>query len=185
MVENKSEVIKMGLVRLVKPRITLKDEYISFYQEWKESNETMVPWVITKDPQDFEGMLAFLHNNETGINLPEGWVRDSTYWLVTDNNRVVGVVNIRHQLTERLLNCGGHIGYGIRPSERRKGYATKLLALALEKAKGLGITKVLVVCDAHNIASKRTIINNGGVQDIDFIEEDGNIVNRFWIENSI
>jgi predicted acetyltransferase len=169
-------------VNLVKPTIKLKDEYLSFYQEWKESNEDMLPWVITKDPQDFEGMIEFLINNEKGVNLPEGWVRDSTYWLVTESNRIVGAVNIRHQLTEKLLNCGGHIGYGIRPSERQKGYATELLALALEKIKYLGINKVLVVCDSDNIASKRTIIKNGGVQDKDYIEKDGNIINRFWIE---
>lgn len=169
-------------VNLVKPTIKLKDEYLSFYQDWKESNEDMVPWVITKDPQDFEGMIEFLLNNEEGINLPEGWVRDSTYWLVTESNKIVGAVNIRHQLTEKLLNCGGHIGYGIRPSERQKGYATELLALALEKTKDLGINKVLVVCDSDNIASKKTIIKNGGIQDKDYIEKDGNIINRFWIE---
>ncbi|MFC7680794.1 GNAT family N-acetyltransferase [Paenibacillus sp. GCM10028914] len=172
----------MNNLNLVKPTIKLKDEYLSFYQEWKESNEDMVPWVITKDPQNFEGMIEFLINNEEGINLPEGWVRDSTYWLVTESNEIVGAVNIRHQLTEKLLNCGGHIGYGIRPSKRKKGYATELLALALVKTKDLGINKVLVVCDSDNIASKRTIIKNGGIQDKDYIEKDGNIINRFWIE---
>lgn len=169
-------------VQLVRPSTKYKEEYLSFYQEWLESNEVMVPWVITKDPRDFEGMLHFLLNNEEGIDTPEGWVRDSTYWLVTETNRIVGAVNIRHQLNEKLLNCGGHIGYGIRPSERRKGYATQLLSLALEKTKELGIRKVLVVCDADNIASKKTIMKNGGIQDHDYIEEDGNIVNRFWIE---
>lgn len=104
-------------------------------------------------------------------NLPENWVPDSTFWLVTDNNRVVGAVNIRHGLSEKLFNCGGHVGYGIRPSERRKGYATKLLALALEKTKELGINKVLVVCDQSNLASERTIIKNGGKQDASFTEE--------------
>jgi predicted acetyltransferase len=114
--------------------------------------------------------------------LPEGWVRDSTYWLVTENNRIVGAVNIRHQLTEMLLNCGGHIGYGIRPSERQKGYATQILALSLAKTKDLGIKKVLVVCNSDNIASKKTIIKNGGIQDKDYLEADGNVINRFWIE---
>jgi predicted acetyltransferase len=80
------------------------------------------------------------------------------------------------------LNCGGHIGYGIRPSERRKGYATQILSLALEKTKVLGINKVLVVCDTNNIGSRKTIISNGGVPDKDYIEQDGNIISRFWIE---
>ncbi|KOP67416.1 GCN5 family acetyltransferase [Bacillus sp. FJAT-18019] len=168
-------------VNLVKPSAEFKDEYLSFYQDWKDSQEDMVPWVIARDPGDFDDMLQFLNNNEQGINIPEGWVKDSTYWLVTESKRVVGAVNIRHKLSEKLFNSGGHIGYGIRPSERQKGYATQLLSLALEKAKDLGISKVLVVCDADNMGSKKTILKNGGIQDTDYMEEDGNIVNRFWI----
>jgi predicted acetyltransferase len=171
-------------VSLIKPTSKLKEQYLSFYKEWKESNEDLIPWVISRDPEDFEGMIDFLIKNEEGINLPEGRVPDSTHWLVAEDDQIIGVVNIRHGLTEKLLNSGGHIGYGIRPSERRKGYATQLLALALEKTLELGINKVLVVCDATNIASKKTIVNNGGVQDKDYNEQDGNIINRFWIEVS-
>lgn len=169
-------------VRLVKPTIQLEREYLDFYREWKESGEKMVPWVISKDPADFQGMVQSLLDNERGVRLPEHWVPDSTYWLVTDTNRVVGAVNIRHKLNETLLHSGGHIGYGIRPSARRNGYATRLLALALEKAKDLGIEKALVVCDASNVASERTILKNGGVQDASYTEEDGNVIHRFWIE---
>ncbi len=100
-------------------------------------------------------MVQELLDAHNGINIPETWVPDSTYWLVTDENKILGAVNIRHSLTEHLFNAGGHIGYGIRPSERRKGYATKLLALSLEKTKELDITKVLVVCDAVNTASEK------------------------------
>lgn len=80
-------------------------------------------------------MVQELLDAHNGINLPDSWVPDSTYWLVTDHNRIIGAVNIHHSLTEHLFNAGGHIGYGIRPSERRKGYATKLLALSLEKRR--------------------------------------------------
>ncbi|WP_079508580.1 GNAT family N-acetyltransferase [Mesobacillus jeotgali] len=169
-------------VHLIKPTVVLQNEYLEFYHEWKASGEDMIPWVIEKDPADFAGMVQFLLKNEKGIDLPEGWVRDSTYWLVNENNKVLGVVNIRHGLTERLFYCGGHIGYGIRPSERRKGYATKILAYSLEKTREIGIDKVLVVCDADNIGSARTITKNGGVEDVSFIEKDGNVVKRFWIE---
>lgn len=141
----------------------------------------MVPWVIEKDPSNFKQMVQSLLDNEKGSNLPEGWVPDSTYWLVNHDRRIVGAVNIRHQLTERLLNSGGHIGYGIRPSDRRKGYATKLLALSLEKAKELGLNKVLVVCDKTNLGSLKVIVNNGGTPDSDFIEDNGNTIKRFWI----
>ncbi|EEK43924.1 MULTISPECIES: GNAT family N-acetyltransferase [Bacillus] len=169
-------------VSLLTPTIDLQEEYLDFYNEWKDSGETMIPWVITKDPSNFPAMVQELLDAHNGINLPDSWVPDSTYWLVTDHNRIVGAVNIRHSLTEHLFNAGGHIGYGIRPSERRKGYATKLLALSLEKAKQLNITKALIVCDEVNTASEKTILHNGGLRDEDFIEEDGNVVRRFWIE---
>lgn len=169
-------------IDLVRPTLDLENEYLDLYNEWKESGENMVPWVISKNPSDFQAMVDFLQENEKGENLPEGWVPDSTYWLVNDKNKILGAVNIRHALNEKLLNSGGHIGYGIRPSERRKGYATQILALALEKTRSMGIDRVLVVCDAVNIASERTIVKNGGVEDISYTEEDGNVVKRFWIE---
>ncbi|MCU5683802.1 GNAT family N-acetyltransferase [Bacillus wiedmannii] len=169
-------------VSLLTPTIDLQEEYLDFYNEWKDSGETMIPWVISKDPSNFPAMIQELLDAHNGINLPESWVPDSTYWLVTDENEIVGAVNIRHSLTEHLFNAGGHIGYGIRPSERRKGYATKLLELSLEKTKELNITKALVVCDEVNTASEKTILHNGGLRDDDFIEEDGNVVRRFWIE---
>lgn len=117
----------MQTVSLVKPESVWKEAYLSFYEEWKQSQELMVPWVISTEPYDFEGMLTFLSNQENGIGLSEGWVKTSTYWLVTANEQVVGAVNIRHKLNESLLNAGGHIGYGIRPSAR--GIATLLLCL--------------------------------------------------------
>lgn len=170
-------------VRLVKPSPEYKEEYLDFHKEWKSSGEDMIPWVIKKDPYDFNEMIQSLLDAEKGKNLPQGWVPDTTFWLVEENNRVLGVVNIRHSLTENLMNSGGHVGYGIRPSERKKGYATKLLSLSLEKTKELGIDATLVVCDKWNEASKRTILNNGGISDKDFIEEDGNVILRFWIKS--
>ena len=142
----------------------------------------MVPWVISKDPSNFRKMVHFLLEGEKGANLPEGWVPASTYWLMAEDGTVIGVVNIRHWLTPHLFNAGGHIGYGIRPSRRRHGCATKLLELALEQAKTLRIERVLVVCDESNIGSEKTIRNNGGIQDSSYIEEDGNVVLRFWID---
>ncbi|MWV42815.1 GNAT family N-acetyltransferase [Paenibacillus sp. HJL G12] len=172
----------MNHVFLTKPTLNLKNEYFDFYTEWKESGEDMVPWVISRDPQDFEAMLDWLDNHARGIDLPEGWVPDSTFWLVSADQKVIGAVNIRHELNDFLMNEGGHIGYGIRPSERRKGYATQLLALSLAEAKTLGIDKVLVVCDEINVGSERTIINNGGVPDQDYVEENGNVIKRYWID---
>lgn len=139
--------------------------------------------VIRKDPSDFPGMLKSLSDNEIGGGLPEGRVPASTFWLVNRQTRVLGAVNSRHQLNEHLVHTGGHIGYGIRPSERLKGYATRLLELSLAEARRLGIHDVLVVCDAGNIGSEKTILNNGGEPDTDYIEEDGNVIKRYWMKS--
>ena len=93
----------------------------------------------------------------------------------------MGAVNIRHKLNEELLYTGGHIGDGIRPSERRKGYATAMIALALEECRKLGIDKVLMCCNKDNIGSAKSIINNGGVLENE-VEEDGHWEQRYWIE---
>ncbi|OAZ42112.1 GNAT family N-acetyltransferase [Paenibacillus polymyxa] len=172
----------MQTVRLVEPDRRWKDTYLSFYEEWKKSQDQMVPWVISIEPYDFEGMLTFLNQQKNGIGLSEGWVKSSTYWLMDADDQIVGAVNIRHDLNEHLLNAGGHIGYGIRPSARENRYAVTMLSLALGKAKELGVSRALVVCDSDNISFKRTILRNGGTPDKDYIEEDGNRVNRFWIE---
>jgi len=112
--------------------------------------------------------------------MPNTNVPASTYFVFV-NGKIVGNIQIRHSLNESLLQNGGHIGYGVRPSERRKGYATKTLALALEKCRALGIDKVLVTCNKDNIASAKTILKNGGVLENEFTEENGNIVQRYWI----
>ena len=169
-------------VRLCRPSLDLESEYVAFYEDWVKSGEDMVPWVISTEPYDFEGMLAFLSDNEMADRVPEEWVPSSTYWLVTDSQKVVGVVNIRHSLTRTLYETGGHIGYGIRPSERRKGYASQLLALSLHKAKELGIPKALLVCDENNVGSEKTIHKNGGIQDTSFVDKNGNEILRFWIQ---
>ncbi|MDF2961273.1 MAG: family N-acetyltransferase, partial [Paenibacillus sp.] len=143
-------------VYLIKPSLDYRDAYLSFYEEWISSGEPIVPWVVRKDPSDFQAMIQFLSDEEKEELLPEGWVPASTYWLVDTAEKIVGAVNIRHRLNHKLLNSGGHIGYGIRPSERRKGYASALLAQALQKTTQSGLKKVLVVCDKGNTGSERT-----------------------------
>lgn len=169
-------------VTLAEPTVELAPQYLAFYEEWLAGGEIFIPWVIGIDPTDFAAMVRYLQDNADGVNLKEGWVPSSTYWLVNADSKVVGAVNIRHRLTEKLLQSGGHIGYGILRSERRKGLATELLRQALLKAGGLGIPRALVVCDDSNIASERTIRRNGGVEDNSYVEEDGNVIRRFWIE---
>ena len=93
---------------------------------------------------------------------------------------MVGAVNIRHDLNDYLLKYGGHIGDGIRSSERRKGYATEMIRLALEECRKLGLTRVLMTCDKNNIGSAKSIIRNGGILEDEVLEE-GVIKQRYWI----
>jgi len=105
------------------------------------------------------------------------------YFLVKDRSYLVGSSRLRHTLTPDLEQEGGHIGYDIRPSQRGKGYATLLLNLMLEEAKGSGLTGVLVTCDETNIASARVIEKNGGKMLNKVVsEESGELVRRYWID---
>ena len=109
-----------------------------------------------------------------------GWVNCSTYFSCV-GNRIVGTIQIRHTLNDSLMKSGGHIGYGVRPSERCKGYATQMLTLALERCRELGIDKALVTCDKNNVASAKTIRKCGGILENEVAENDGNILQRYWI----
>ena len=148
-------------------------------EEWYASNEKIVPYSIRKiDYHDFDYYCDNLDVKEKNSDL----VPDSTFFCIDeDRNIVVGAINIRHYLNESLLLNGGHIGDGVRPSERRKGVATKMISLALQECKKLGIDKVLLVCDKKNIGSAKSIINNGGVLENEILVNDV-IEQRYWIK---
>jgi len=94
----------------------------------------------------------------------------------------MGVAHLRHRLNSSLLSYGGHVGYGVRPTRRRQGYATLLLKLVLQRAKAMGIDRVLVTCDKKNLASARVIVKNGGVFDSEVPREGEEvIIQRYWI----
>ncbi len=171
----------MSNIILTKPTIELKEPFLDMINDWKNHNEKPKPWTINLDNDNFPLLMQKLEDFSNGIGLNDKQVENSTYWLV-ESNRVIGAVNIRHRLNDYLLKFDGHIGLGIRPSDRCKGYATVMLALALEKTKIMGMDKVLITCNKDNIASEKTIIKNGGVFDSEEIEDSGNIVRRFWIK---
>lgn len=169
-----------GALRLVKPTKELKTEYLAMIAEWNQSGEKKVPWVLAEESDNFEALLARWENYSRGLGIKEGFVPHSTYWLVRNDNKVLGAVNIRHTLNDGLKHRGGHIGYGIRPSERRNGYAREMLRQALEIARKMDITKILITCDKENMASVKTIVGNGGVLDSEGIES-GVVFQRYWI----
>ena len=167
------------MLKLVKFNASYAAQLMDMMDEWTSANEEIIPWAIRKC--DYHDLKAYADSLEVK-NASEGYVPDSTFFcLDTERNRFVGAVNIRHYLNERLLAGGGHIGDGIRPSERGKGLGTKMIALALEECDKLGIKRVLMCCNKDNLASARTIQKNGGVLQ-DEISADGEIVQRYWIE---
>lgn len=117
--------------------------------------------------------------------MPEGYVTANTFFTVRkEDNKLVGIINIRHKLNNYLLNYGGHIGYSILPSERRKGYAYRQLLLGLNFCKKLNIDKVLVTCKEYNIGSIKTIEKAGGIlENTIFNESKGVNERRYWINN--
>ena len=165
----------LTLVKLTEQNYPL---LVDMLEEWYAAGEEIIPYAIRRlDYRDKHTYIQQLEVKDTS----DGLVPDSTFFcLDTERNRFVGAVNIRHSLNDALLKNGGHIGDGVRPSERRKGVATKMIALALEECKKLGIDKVLMVCDKDNIGSAKSIIKNGGVLENE-IAEDGVIEQRYWI----
>ena len=166
---------------LVKASNDYRRQITDMMDEWTSTGEKIIPYAIRKnDYHDFENYAKNLELTEP----KDGLVPDSTFFcLDAERNIIVGAVNIRHYLNANLLRAGGHIGDGVRPSERRKGIAMKMIALALDECAKLGIDRVLMVCDKDNIGSKKSIINNGGVLENEFFdEEDGTVVLRYWID---
>ena len=170
-------------VKLIEPSEDYKDEYIDMVNEWVTFDEKSIPPVLKMEYSDFEALVTYLKDIRDGKQLQKGWVPSSTFWLISDDGKIIGISSIRHFLTEQLLEFGGHIGYGIRPSERKKGYATEILCQSLKVAGALGIQKALLTCDKDNIGSIKVIEKSGGS-----LESEGKIndvdILRYWIEAS-
>lgn len=147
-------------------------------EEWQHTGEKIVPYAIRRhDVHDFAAYCQALELH----NPPAGKVPDSTFFcLEEESGQMVGAVNIRHRLNDALLLNGGHIGDGVRPSRRREGIATRMIALALAECRKLGIPKVLMVCDQENVGSRRSIEKNGGVLENEVLV-DGVWEQRYWI----
>lgn len=149
--------------------------------EWKEYGERIVPEASDKESHTWPQFLAGLEEGKTDAVRRRGWVPVTLYFLADDYMRLYGAVQLRHELNDALLEFGGHVGYGIRPLERHKGYATLMLAMALDKARNLQLTRVLITCDKKNTGSAKTIINNGGILENERQHKE-RITQRYWIE---
>lgn len=163
------------------PHVGLQDSYRDLIREFLDAGEPLVPFPLKFPNDDFAAFLARLAACARGEDIPPGFVPHTTYWLVSDG-AVVGVSNLRHRLTDKLRREGGNIGYGVRPSARRRGFATELLRSTLERARDVGLTEAWLTCAKTNAASVRTILRNGGLfVSEELLPERGEIVQRYRI----
>ena len=174
-------------MRLVFPTLEYKEKAIGFIEEF---GDTEIDGSGALDEMlktaTYEDWLSKVIKDIDVANIAPGRVPALTYFYVREeDDRVVGMTNIRLLLNDFLRTQGGHIGYCIRPSERRKGYATSMLKEALRVCGTMGIDKVIVTCDVDNVASAKTIQNNGGVLDAEFYSDVfGTDIQRYIIDNS-
>ena len=172
----------MDKIILVKPDLSYADEIIKYKKESLAESPIINGSAGLDRFSSIEIWFEELKKRSCEDTVPKGLVPSSTYLAVREkDNYIVGMIDIRHYLNEYLTQAGGHIGYGVRKTERNKGYAKQMLKLALEKCKELKIKKVLITCDEDNIASEKVILSaNAKLEDIRNV--DGENKKRFWID---
>ena len=172
----------MDKIILVKPDLSYADEIIKYKKESLAESPIINGSAGLDRFSSIEIWFEELKKRSCEDTVPKGLVPSSTYLAVREkDNYIVGMIDIRHYLNEYLTQVGGHIGYGVRKTERNKGYAKQMLKLALEKCKELKIKKVLITCDEDNIASEKVILSaNAKLEDIRNV--DGENKKRFWID---
>lgn len=166
---------------LVKPTEQSKDAVLAYREDFVEATDSHGTASLDK-AVTFEEWLQHVRDFENEETVKEGYVPSSTYLAVRESdNRLVGMLAIRHKLSKALEFEGGHIGYSVRRSERRNGYATQMLKQALSICEDMGIYRVLLTCDKDNNGSISVINANGGILQDEFTAEDGNLAQRYWI----
>jgi len=153
----------MDKIRLIAPNETMEKSAIDFKQEFFDNSETAISgdfkWGGMSSYVDWLKMIRDSLNDE---RCNPKWGVISTFFAVRESdNKIVGVINLRHTLTPKFINSG-HIGYSVRPTERRKGYASEMLKQLLIYAKNQGLHEVEVVCEDSNVGSIKTIMSNRG-----------------------
>ncbi|MDO8490079.1 MAG: GNAT family N-acetyltransferase [bacterium] len=150
----------MKHLKLVLPCRKYLSSYLSALQEFSHEGKPIadVRVDLLKKAKDFPTYIKRISDDRQGKNLDANWVPATLFWAVL-GDKAIGRLHLRHCLPKH----GGHIGYAIKPSERGKGFAKKMLNLGLKKAKQIGIKKVYITCDKDNLASKAVIKANGGL----------------------
>lgn len=176
----------MGNIKLIIPSKNYFKQYKEMMDEWNMEGSRIAPWPLQlkyHTEELFNDMLKRIDEVDKGINLG-GFAASTTYWLYDiDNDKIIGASNLRHFLNEMEMKYWGHIGYGIRPSERRKGYGTLILNLTLEKAKDMNIDRVMMGAYEGNIGSWRIMEKcKGKFEEIVFEDETGLPIKKYHID---
>lgn len=170
-------------VTLITPYAGLHLNCLEFLREFVENNECHYNSELSLAEKNFKEYLQWLHDCSIGNHLPIGYVPQTTFWLVENEEKILGTLRLRHYLTPNLEIEGGHIGYNIRPSCRRQGYGTLQLRLGLEKARRFHLERVLITCDSDNTASAKIIESNGGVLENYAVSPTSHKqISRYWID---
>jgi len=173
-----------GAIYLAKPDLTFFEQYNEMMKEWCESGTQIAPWFLDEPFETLEEFAKFIKM----LDMCEHATNDSPYasstsfFVIDEHGRLIGATSLRHYLTPKGYNSWGHIGYGIRPSERRKGYAVQSLKLMLEEAKARHISEVLIGVHENNTGSRKTVEKCGGIyENTVTIEGDAEPIRRYWI----
>lgn len=172
------------MIRLVFPSKADEIACLDFIKEHYKNNEMTISGGAGMETFDsYNEWLGHVIAHHNDVNIPENRVPATTF-LAYDGDELIGVIDIRHRLNEYLENYGGHIGYGVRPSKRRQGYAKKILNEGLKYCKTkLNLSWVLITCDEDNIGSNKTILaNNGLLIDKIFNNNSNKYTNRYKIK---
>ena len=156
------------MIRLVRPNSELKDDALNFKQEFFSHNETTINGSELLDhTEDYDAWLKSVTANTTPETVDPNWVVTDTFFALDENNKIVGIIDLRHTLNDFLKDFG-NCGYSVRPTERNKGYATEMLHRLLITAKEAGLSELHLSVEKTNAPSIKTIIKNGGVYERSF-----------------
>jgi predicted acetyltransferase len=168
-------------MRLLRPSMEYKQQVLEYKNEFIENGDILAGTSYLEKYDVYEEWMKFVLDNEKESTKHTEIAANVFLAIEEEDNKLVGLINIRHTLNEYLYDYGGHIGYSVRKVERRKGYAKEMLKIALKRCRELEIKKVLLTCDADNIASGKTIKSCGGILENEVPNGD-KLIQRYWIE---